>query len=258
MPTQFINLRGQNCQLLYGFSRSVVFETTVSVFMNGSEQRWPNHPPLAAFDVPLNSLGAVDRATLLSSSFFAAEKGRYGQDLEVTLAGTTYTNLCLLSDSLSFLTKQPSLYFDTHLAVRQTMNGSWTPPTPLVAFPSLSCGKIAQLPFSQETSYLTAVNENMNGPRYSYGYYSMGLSGFPTVSLKAWRISYPMLSDADAGTIESAFIGWQGRLLSFSFTDPTDGVTYNHVRCDQDVLTFRYIQPNQTSTELVLRQTNGS
>lgn len=200
-------------------------------------------------------LNAADRAAYLA--FLGTVKGQFAQNLTITINGTTYSNLSLMQDALSAANSM-NLFADETVQVRQVQNGSWTPPSPLSAFPAFSWGGVAQMPFVQTSAYESSVNDNPYGPKYVYSWYDAGLSNFPTGYLRRWKLSYPLLTDADLATLENAFVGWQGRALSFSFTDPIDNTVYSHVRCDQDDLVIRYITKNQNSTELMLRQTNGS
>ena len=94
--------------------------------------------------------------------------------------------------------------------------------------------------------------------RGGHGYTSATGTVTPSTYLRSWKLEYPLLSDADAATLETAFTGWQGKYASFTFVDPLDGIAYTNVRCDQDELALRGNTVNQQSTSLTLRQTNGS
>jgi len=246
---------GLNAQVLYPFTRSVRFTTTITTHMNGSEQRWPHHPPLAGFDLPFSSLNATDRAAWLA--LHSTVVGRFAKNLTITLGSTVYANLTSMSDDLA-QTNRINLFADQEIHLRQVQNGSWTPPVALTAYPTLGLGVLAELPYVQISTFLTSINENPNGPRYAYSWYGASLTNFPSGYLRVWKLSYPLLNDADILTIENAFTGWMGRSLSFTFTDPIDSTLYSHVRCDQDELQIRAITNNQWSMELTLRQTNGS
>src|SRR5579859_5534534 len=147
MSNPLPGLRGTSIQALQGFTKSVCFKTTVNTFMGGQEQRHPNTPPLYRLQMPFNSLNETDRAAYIS--LFAATKGRFAQNITLTLGGTTYSNLALEQDTIAFVTPSARLY-NTQIALRQVQNGTWTPPTPLTSFPNLSAGVVAQYPFQDE------------------------------------------------------------------------------------------------------------
>lgn len=246
---------GLNAQVLYPFTRTVSFFTRVTTNTNGSEQRWASRPPLYEFQLPMNQITGTDKASWLST--FSSEGGRFGQDLQLTLGATTYSNLTILHDDLSVENQSGNIY-NQNLNLRQVQNGSWTPPTPGTSYPTLSFGTVAERPFVQSSCFYTGVNDNPYGPRFAWKWYGGGLTNFPTTYLRKWQLSYPLLSTADITTLETFFIGQQGKLGSFSFTDPLDNTTYTHVRFDQDTFSVRYLTLNQNSTNIVLVQTNGS
>ena len=248
-----------NAQCLFPFEREVQFLTTVNCFFNGAEQRWPNRPPLATFSLPMSNLLTTDKAAWLS--FFNTVQGRRFQDLQITLTNTlgsvTYNNLGLMSDTLN-QTNHAALLYNLQVNLRQFSNSAWMPPTAPTVYPTLSFGGVAQQPFSQIFTFLVSANESVFGPRFAYSWYGSSLSNFPSGYLRMWRINYALLTETDLATLETFFLGVQGRYLSFSFTDPIDGNTYTHVRLDSDALKIKHITRNQVSTEVVLRQTNGS
>ena len=259
MANPLPTLRGSSTQALYPLTRTISFLTRIQKFANATEQRWPVRPPLARFQLSMSSLSAADKASWLS--FFNTQKGRFNQDLALTLklngSDVLYSNLALDSDSLAVTNARP-LEYDQQIVLRQVRNSSWTPPTPGTNFPTLSSGVACQLPVQQSSDFWSNVYDQGSGPRYVWGFYAEGLSGFPTGYLRSWRLSYPVLSDADLATLEAFFMTQQGCYSSFTFTDPLSGSSYDHVRFDTDELAIQHQDYNRASVTLLLVQTNNS
>jgi hypothetical protein len=253
--TAIPSLRGTSSQNLYPFVKTIKFNTKVSVFANGSEQRFAGQPPLVSIEIPMEKLRQGDVNTWIS--FFNSTKGRGTPNLQDTIGGVAFNDLVLESDVLR-QTNTESLLFKQQIKLRQVRNSTWSPPSPPVFYPTLSFGGVAEQPFDQDTEFLTDVNQNEFGPQYQYSYYSSGLSVYPNSPLKSWKISYGLLTDADIVLLENMFVSTQGRLYSFTFTDPLSGTSYQHVRMDQDQLSIRHLTVNQKSTEITLRQTYNS
>lgn len=249
-----------NGQVLYPFIRTVSCSTTVHKFQNATEQRWVNRNPLFNFSLPMTSLNVTDKAAWLA--FFVTTKGRLASDLQLSLGSTTYSNLSSESDDLAVTNKIP-LFFDQQINLLQVSNYPWTiPAVSISAFPLLRFGSpmspVAsfEMPFTQNSSFFTDNTTSPYGQQYSYGWYGTGLSGFPTSYLRAWKLSYPLLTDADALTLEQFFEACQGQYSSFDFTDPFDSITHHKVRFASDNLSFKYGTLNQQAADIVLVQTN--
>ena len=252
---------GLNAQCLYPFDRIVSCYTNVNPFQNASEQRSVARPPLYGFSLPMNSLLIADKSAWLA--YFVTNKGRQHTDLQLTLGGTTYSNLTLMSDVLDVI-QQTNLIYNQRVALRQVAAANfstYTPPSVGSSFPMLKFGfgsptsSGVELPFSQASSFLTSVGDSPFGPRYVLSWYAAGLVGFPGTYLRSWNISYPLLDATDLATLETFFLGKQGRYAVFSFTDPQSGVVYPNVRFNNDELVIRYITVNQYSTEISLVET---
>ncbi len=219
-------LRGTAQQVLYPFTRVVSCMTTVTTFQNSTEQRWVARPPLYQFILPMGSLSQADRASWLV--YFSGRKGRFEVNLALTLGGTTYSDLTLMSDNLAFNQSKYDLFYDQQVSLRQAQAAnfsSYTPPSVGSLYPPLSYGQVTpeywpELPFSQSNDFLTSVGDNPFGPRFAYSWFGSG-SPFPPGRLRTWRLSYPLLTDADIATLENFFLGKQGRYGTFYFPDPT-------------------------------------
>lgn len=257
MPNALPGLRGTTIQALYPVTRIVCCYTGISVFSNASEQRWVEQPPLYKFILPMQNLTATDKANYLT--WFNAVKGQFATDVTLTLGSNTWSNLGLMSDSLEFTGTMPGR-FDQNIQLRsiQSAASDYTPPTLGSSYPTFSWGSVAQSPVVQTSSYMTSVNEQASGPRYGYSWFGQSLPNFPTTYLRSWKITYTTLSDTDLATLENFFLASQGRYGSFSFQDPVDGQTYDHVRMGQDELPIKYLMPNVSMTSVTLVQTNGS
>lgn len=222
-----------NAQVLYPFVRVASCLTTVTQFQNAAEQRSVERPPLYGFQIPMSSLLAADKRAWLN--FHVSAVGRQHTDLALSLGGTTYSNLTLLSDLLDVIQKDAVVY-DQTASLRQVAAvnfSTYTPPTPGAFYPNLKFGLASpsqfssELPFRQSSNFLTSVGDSPYGPRYTFSWYNPGspLAGFPSTYLRSWVLSYPLLTDVDMATIETQFLGCQGRYKLFNFTDPTSVAT---------------------------------
>ncbi len=82
---------------LYPVMQSSRRDVQVCEFTDLTEQRWQMGARLHEFRLTVESLGSADLATLVS--FFDTVKG--GKDVfDLTLSGTNYGNLVLISDTL--------------------------------------------------------------------------------------------------------------------------------------------------------------
>ncbi len=239
---------------LYPCKRIITFDTSVCVAANGSEQRWARRAPLFRFEFQYSRMNVTDRDSL--KAFFAARLGMDGLDWTAGFCTLTYNNLTFDDDAME-VQQQTNLIYDTILKFHQTQNLGYTIPSPGGAFPSFSWGGSLQLPFASVTQFLTAVGDSPSGPRYTYGFYGTGQTNYPTRGLKRWKVSLPVLADANVTTLENFFVGQQGRYGQFSFTDPMDSVTYTTVRFGEDVLELQYQGPNQTAATFTLVETNN-
>lgn len=249
---------GLNAQVLYGFTRVVSCLTNVQQFDAGTEQRWVGRTPLFNFSLPMISLTAADRTAWLT--FMNTVVGRLTQDLSITLGATTYADLTLETDDFTSINRLPTSYDISGITLRQVRNYPWTVPTAGSSFPFLLFGassganRSVQRPFTENVSALTDVNDSPYGQRYAFGWYKTAQAGYPTTLLRSWHVSYSLLTDADALTLETFFLGCQGRYKTFDFLDPIDGNTYHNVRFDIDDLAFKYVTKNQQQAEITLKQ----
>jgi hypothetical protein len=245
---------GTSVQALYPVTRTVSFATRVQRFSDATEQRWMLRPPMMKLSLPYASLLAADKNSQLS--FFASQKGRFDTTISVTLGASTWNNMTLLSDVFSVRNGKP-LQYDTQIDLRQTKNSGyvWSAPSS-PSFPVLSAGVRCQMPFTQTSRYLTMVNDQETGPRYSEAFYGAGFSKFPAAALKEWTLEYPHLTDADAATLESFAMTVGGRFYAFALIDPLDGSSHPKCRLGSDDFTLRYNGVNDVSLTLQIVETN--
>lgn len=248
MPGSYPALRNASCTALMPFTRRVMFDTGVTYFANGTEQRWKKRAPLASFEFNNNSLTAADIALLLTHHL--NQGGQGSSDWSLTIGSTTWSNLALTNDSFSFTNTQ-GLIYNTKLAATQTQNKGATIPSVSAVWPTFSSGAKLQYPFSATFRNLTTVSKSTTGAQWSFKWLGAGVTNQPTRALRAFNA--PMvLSFADATTLETFFTWAQGRLNTFSFTDPYNGTTYTKVRFDTDVLELNYQDTNRVSVTLPL------
>jgi hypothetical protein len=247
-------VRGSAVQALYPVTRTVSFLTRVQRFADATEQRWMLRAPMTKLSLPYGSLLATDKNNQVS--FFASQKGRFDTTISVTLGANTYTNMTLLSDVFSVRNGAP-LQYDTQIDLRQVKNSGFIWSNPVgPAFPTLSVGVRCQMPFTQTSRYLTAVNDQETGMRYSEAFYGAGFSKFPVSSLKEWALEYPHLSEADVAILESFAMTVGGRYWTFAFIDPLDGSSHPKCRLGSDDFILRYSGPNDVALSLQIIETN--
>jgi len=240
-------------QCLYPVTRTVQFLTDIATALNASEQRFKRRPPLTIFTLPYKSMSATDTSTM--KAFFESQKGEFDSTWSFTLGSTTYAALTFLDSAFTVQESSPTTYSFT-LRARQTKNPGQTAGTAGSAFPALSTGTRAQLPYTQIRRFAALVNDNPIGPRYTYTWFAGALSGFPTRSLRGWELSYPALNDADLSTLESHYRNQWGRWATFSFTDPDDATVYANCRYDDDALVITHQQKGVNSLTLKIIETN--
>jgi hypothetical protein len=247
-------VRGSSVEVLYPVTRTVSFATRVQRFADATEQRWMLRPPMTKLSLPYGSLLATDKNNQLS--FFASQKGRFDTTISVTIGAITYTNMTLLSDVFSIKNGKP-LQYDTQIDLRQVKNSGYTWSAPVApSFPILSAGVRCQMPFIQTSRYLTMVNDQETGMRYSEAFYGGGFSKFPAAALKEWALEYPHLTDADVAILESFVNSVGGRFYSFAFIDPLDGSSHPKCRFGSDDFILRYSGPNDVALSLQIVETN--
>jgi hypothetical protein len=233
-----------NHQAQYPVTRRIKFNTRVDVAANGAEQRFVDNNPLFSFSFPFNSMTYTDEQSLLT--FFNARLGMFETDWTAILGTQTYANLTFESDTFQMMRSDP-LTYELSLNFKQTQNLGYPLGTP-TGFPVLTSGLPFQRPYSMSYRNLTVAGDSPTGTRYTYAFRNAGVSGFPPGVLHGWKLSYPVLSDADTAIIEAFFVASQGRYQTFTFLDdavPTPN-SYGFCRFGEDELALIYRGPNWT------------
>jgi hypothetical protein len=242
-------------QCLYPVTRRVEFLTDVAIALDSTEQRFKRRPALTTFELPYRRITLADTNTM--RAFFASQKGTFDSTWDFTLGSTTYSAMTFLDPDFAAREEADApTYYSFTLRARQTQNTGQTAGSPGAAFPALSSGLRAQLPYTTIRRASVMVNDNPMGPRYAWTWFGGSLSGFPTGLLHGWELTFPVLTDADLSTIETHFRNQWGRWSGFSFTDPDDSTTYTKCRYDQDVLAVSHDAFNQSSLTLRIIETN--
>jgi hypothetical protein len=242
---------------LYPVTRSIEFLTDIAIALNATEQRAKRRPPLIRWNLPYTRVNATDTAAI--KAFFESQKGTFDSTWTFTLDGYSYTGLTFEDDVFTVQEDAGTpTYYSFTLRARQVIQqaGAWGVSAPGGAFPAMANGATAMLPYRQTRRFSVLLNDNPNGPRYAYSWFAGGLSGFPTRSLRGWRLTYPVLSDADRGTIQSHFRSQWGKWSAFSFTDPDDATVYPKCRYDTDALQVVYNEPGRSSMTFDIIETN--
>ena len=238
---------------LYPIARHNNYSTSVAKFVNASEQRFPRTAPLADLELKYTDLQQADRDAL--KNFFITQKGRFDPTWSFTLSAT-YGNCAFLDDSFEWTEGSNPLLYSLTLRFRQTISSGAVSGSGTSIYPTLSSGVSCQRPFTQARRFRTAVNDTPSGYRYTYGFYGMGLEGFPARALMSWKLEYPALPDADCQTLEAFFAQQRGRYGLFQFTDPDDNSIFTNVRFDMDAFEYRYLYSGVSSTTISLIETN--
>lgn len=238
---------------LYPVNRSAYRPVNVTTFMSGKEQRYKSASAYAGFQLDYSQINATDRTSL--DNFVASTKGSFDSTWQFVLGSATYGSLAFETDSFDWTEAAnfPGLY-NASLRFRQTISSGAAAAGTGTSYPTFAGGITTQLPFIQNTRYLTAKNNLECGIQHAYAFYGAGLTGYPTRGLYGWTLNYSVFTDAEIVTLEAFFALQQGRLGTFSFTDPKDGTTYTKVRFDQDSLEIKYQSPNIAQVQVKLAE----
>ncbi len=114
------------------------------------------------------------------------------------------------------------------------------------AFPLLKTGAVAQHPATRVIQHSTCVLRFVDGDEQRFRNYAQ--------PLKQWTIRLGLLDDDEMNRLEEFFRSQQGRLGSFSFTDPWDGVVYNECSLERDSLTLNFQDIMRGQTVLVVKE----
>jgi hypothetical protein len=237
---------------IYPFIMTISFLTEISQWQNGAQQRQIKSPGLVKFEIPYTGMSQTQKNTVKGA--MASAKGRSSTNLQLTLGGITYTNLCLDSDEW-IATESETTAYDGPMKLSQTIPQGLSPGAPGLPFPTLANGSMGILPYSQKQRFQSIIQKLETGPAHAYAEFGGGLAGYPTGPLMGWEFKAKNMSDADLATVTAHFIANYGRGYSFQFTDE-DAVAYTKVHYAMDDLAVTYRGPNSSSVGIQLEATN--
>lgn len=86
-----------------------------------------------------------------------------------------------------------------------------------------------------------------SGPRHAVALRAGGLTNFPSGAQRSWELRWPSATEDEVADLIAFFVSQNGRLGSFSFTDPDTSITYTGCRFDSDDLDVQYLEPQRCS-----------
>lgn len=119
----------------------------------------------------------------------------------------------------------------------------------MAAFPNLKTGAVLQYPAERQTSQPVRVLWFVDGTEQRFR--TRG------AVVRRWIVRLDLLDEEEMRRLESFFVQQQGRLGSFEFLDPWDGVTYSDCSLEDDVLELDYRDWMKGRSALIIRA-NGS
>ena len=126
-----------------------------------------------------------------------------------------------------------------------------------LVFPSINAnGVITQRPYRSGVAYNSAFQDSAYGRPYSFLKRGSGLNFFPVGPLGRFWVNYLAITDAEIQVLANFFSQANGRLSTFSFTDPETGVVFTKCRFDTDDFSYEAIGPNQNSISLPIVEHN--
>ena len=87
--------------------RDVRHATSITEFLDGSEQAWAERAPLGGFTLALTNIGGYDLSNVLE--FFRSQGGRFGV-WDLPLNGTTYNNISFDQDEIQWTEKSATRF----------------------------------------------------------------------------------------------------------------------------------------------------
>lgn len=110
-------------------------------------------------------------------------------------------------------------------------------------FPKLKTGAHAQYPATRLTEYRTVVLRFLDGTEQRYRE-----AGTPS---RRWELDFRLIDEEEAGRIQELFEGSQGRLESFEFEDPLEGMKKRRCSFEEDELKLELA--DESRSELIVR-----
>ncbi len=104
---------------------------------------------------------------------------------------------------------------------------------------------ISDFPIDEKVKYDTIVDEFENGAEQR--------RSRRAGSIRRWKLDYKARTTAEKDAVKNFFDSKKGRLSTFTFNNPNDGIDYT-VRFDMDEFNPRKIGPSVFSFEVTLVQ----
>jgi hypothetical protein len=114
----------------------------------------------------------------------------------------------------------------------------------MASFPKLKTGAVAQYPASKTVQFRNQALRFVDGTEQRYRECAS--------ALHRWEIRLNALDESELALIESFFTEPQGRLGSFSFTDPWDGADYADCSLESDAMMLETAAELKGRTDLVI------
>jgi phage-related protein len=114
----------------------------------------------------------------------------------------------------------------------------------MLTFPKLKTGAVAQYPATKTVQFRTQALRFVDGSeqRYREG----------AGALHRWTIRLESLDEGEMAAVENFVRGCQGRLATFSFTDPWDGAVYGNCSLESDELAMEWTAEMQGRTTVTV------
>lgn len=249
-------LRGSS-QALYPFTQTISYLTGVKRFQNGAQQRFARRPlPLITTEIEYHQLTQSQKNTLKTA--FIAAKGQQSTSLSITIGSVEYDNLSFNADVFDALEAQPTQYSSTIRLIQSAGQNGLTASSTPETFPTFSYSTITQLPFTESQTFKTTAGMSpVSGNRFTYAWNTSTARSIDYAGLRRLTLTFDPCWDADLSTLLQHFVGNQGALGKFSFTNPDDSSTYTSVHYASDDLVIRYNAPNNSSVTVVFEETNN-
>ncbi len=116
----------------------------------------------------------------------------------------------------------------------------------MASFPRLKTNAVLQYPATREFRFSNTVLQFLDGGEQCYRE--------SQDALRRWIVRLDLLDEAEIASLQAFFVAEQGRVGSFSFTDPWDGNEFADCSLDQDSFEFQLSGEMRAKAVLVLKQ----
>jgi len=210
MAGTFPTLKSGNT-VFYPLQDTQSFSTTVTKFLDDSEQRWRARPMLRRFNLQCVDINAYDSALILN--FFRSQFGRFDPTWTLTIGANTYSNLAFNTDSFK-ITENKTNRHALSFQVVQVISDNPTIPTLNPYFPQINPnGVMTTLPYTSSFDYRSTMEDSdYTGRRFAWKWRS--------VMLGSYNLNLQALTAAELLVVQNFFYSAEGRKGEFTFLDP--------------------------------------